>query len=87
MKDEEEKNAAIIRAEGEAEAAKLINDSVKNYGSALLDVRRIEVSKEIASTLSKSPNVTYIPGGNTGNLLNLRAFWIWGFILDKIFKF
>ena len=33
FKDEEEKNAAIIKAEGEAEAARLINDSVKSFGS------------------------------------------------------
>lgn len=32
LRDEEEKNAAIIRSEGEAEAAKIINDAVKNYG-------------------------------------------------------
>ena len=36
LRDEEEKNAAIIRSEGEAEAAKLINDSVKTYGSGKL---------------------------------------------------
>jgi regulator of protease activity HflC (stomatin/prohibitin superfamily) len=28
-----EKTASIIRAEGEAEAAKLINDAVKSFGS------------------------------------------------------
>ncbi len=28
-----EKTAAIIRAEGEAEAARLINEAVKNFGS------------------------------------------------------
>jgi regulator of protease activity HflC (stomatin/prohibitin superfamily) len=33
LKDEEEKTAAIIRAEGEAEAARLINEAVKNFGS------------------------------------------------------
>lgn len=33
LRDEEVKSAQIIRAEAEAEAAKLINDSVKSYGS------------------------------------------------------
>lgn len=33
LRDEELKTAQIIRSEAEAEAAKLINDSVKNYGS------------------------------------------------------
>lgn len=35
LRDEEEKNAAIIRSEGEAEAAKIINDAVKNYGGGI----------------------------------------------------
>jgi prohibitin 1 len=35
MRDEEEKNAQIIRSEGESEAAKLINDSVKQFGSGM----------------------------------------------------
>ena len=33
MKDEEEKNARVILSEGEAEAARLINDAVKLYGT------------------------------------------------------
>ena len=35
MKDEEEKTAQIIRSEGEAEAAKLINDAVKKFGTGI----------------------------------------------------
>lgn len=34
MRDEEEKNAKNIKSEGEAEAARLINDSVKKFGCA-----------------------------------------------------
>jgi prohibitin 1 len=33
LRDEELKNAQIIRSEAEAEAAKLINESVKKFGS------------------------------------------------------
>ena len=72
LRDEEEKNAAIIRSEGEAEAAKIINDSVKNFGGAMIEIRRLEAAKHIAEVLAKSPNITWIPGGNTGNLINLR---------------
>ena len=61
LKDEEEKNAAIIKAEGEAEAAQLINTSVKNYGSAMIDLRRLEASINIAITLGANSKVTFIP--------------------------
>ena len=75
-----EKTAAIIRAEGEAEAARLINDAVKSFGSgnnylqtAMIELRRLEASQSIAQSLSQSSNVTYIPGGSTGNLLTFRV--------------
>jgi hypothetical protein len=39
----QEKKAAVIRAEGESEAAKLISDATKSSGPGLLELRRIEV--------------------------------------------
>ena len=39
--------AAIIKAEGESESAQLISDATKQYGSAMIEVRRIEVSSPI----------------------------------------
>ena len=76
LKDEEEKNAAIIKAEGEAEAAKMINEAVRSFGIAAIDLRRLEASVNIASTLSTNNHISFIPTGTTGNLLNLRV-WIW----------
>ncbi|XP_031116086.1 prohibitin-3, mitochondrial-like [Ipomoea triloba] len=67
MKAEQERRAAIIRAEGESESAKLISDATSAAGMGLIELRRIEASKEIASTLAKTPNVQYLPKGN--NLL------------------
>ncbi|XP_010265468.1 PREDICTED: prohibitin-3, mitochondrial-like [Nelumbo nucifera] len=64
MKAEQERRAAIIRAEGESESAKLISDATAAAGMGLIELRRIEASREIASTLAKSPNVAYLPGGN-----------------------
>ncbi|THU59068.1 hypothetical protein C4D60_Mb03t21090 [Musa balbisiana] len=61
---EQERRAAVIRAEGESEAAKLISDATSAAGTGLLELRRIEAAREIATTLSKSPNVVYLPGGN-----------------------
>ena len=48
MKNEEEKKAAIIRAEGEAEAANLISESMKKFGTGLLEIRRIETARHVA---------------------------------------
>eukprot|EP01091_Cochliopodium_minus_P007055 TRINITY_DN16995_c0_g1_i1.p1 TRINITY_DN16995_c0_g1~~TRINITY_DN16995_c0_g1_i1.p1 ORF type:complete len:272 (+),score=78.36 TRINITY_DN16995_c0_g1_i1:39-854(+) len=59
-RQKQEKLAAIIRAEGESEAANLISLSMKN-GNGFLELRRIEASKEIAENLSKSRNIIYVP--------------------------
>ena len=66
-KAEQERRAAIIRAQGESESAKLISDATASAGMGLIELRRIEASREVAATLAKSPNVAYLPGGK--NLL------------------
>ncbi len=63
--------AAVIRAEGEALAADLISKSLKKYGAGIIELRRIEASKEISNTLSQARNVTYLPGNGSNMLLNL----------------
>ncbi|CAL0301762.1 unnamed protein product [Lupinus luteus] len=63
MKAEQERRAAIIRAEGESDAAKLISDATAAAGNGLIELRRIEASREVSATLAKSPNVSYLPGG------------------------
>lgn len=35
LRDEEEKNAKVLLSEGEAEAASLINNAVKAFGSGI----------------------------------------------------
>ncbi|PHT50066.1 Prohibitin-3, mitochondrial [Capsicum baccatum] len=67
MKAEQERRAAIIRAEGESESAKLISDATAAAGMGLIELRRIEASREVAGTLAKTPNVAYLP--KTGNML------------------
>lgn len=69
---EQERQASVIRAEGEAEAAQTISKALEKAGDGLLTIRRIEASKEIAATLSAARNVTYLPSGN-GLLLNMQA--------------
>nr|CAG4717177.1 unnamed protein product [Naegleria fowleri] len=56
-----EKDAAIILAEGEAKAAEMISKAMQQSGSGLIELRKIEASKEIASTLANSKNITYLP--------------------------
>lgn len=66
---EQERQASVIRAEGEAEAAQTISRALEKAGDGLLTIRRIEASKEIANTLSGARNVTYLPAGQGGNML------------------
>ncbi|KAI7841531.1 hypothetical protein COHA_004702 [Chlorella ohadii] len=72
MKAEQERKAAVIRAEGESESAKLISDATKQAGNGLIELRRIEAARDIAGTLSKSRNVVYLPSGGQNMLLGLN---------------
>jgi prohibitin 1 len=66
-KAEQEKQASIIRAEGEATAADMISGALAKAGQGHIELRRIEASKDIASTLATARNITYLPGGNQGS--------------------
>lgn len=80
-KAEQERQANVIRAEGEAEAAETISKAVAKSGDGLIQIRRIETQKEIAQMLAANPQVTYLPGGGKGSgegqggnfLLGLRS--------------
>lgn len=73
LRDEELKNAQIIRSEAEAEAAKLINQAVKTYGATQIEIKKLEAAMNIASSLARNPNVTFVPGNTSGNLLNFAV--------------
>ena len=64
MKSEQERLAAVIRAEAEAQAADLVSKSFKASGRGLLDIRRLETAIEMAENLSKNGNVIYLPKGS-----------------------
>jgi len=51
-KAEQERQANVIRAEGEAESADIISKAVAKAGDGLIMIRRIEASREIAQTLA-----------------------------------
>jgi prohibitin 1 len=79
-KADQERKASVIRAEGEAEAAKLISKAMAAAGTGLIEVRRIDTAKEVANILAKGRNVTYLPsaqggsnsGGGPGMLLGIN---------------
>jgi prohibitin 1 len=68
-KNEQEKVAAIIRAEGESQAADLISNALQKAGPGHIELRRIEAAKEIANTLANNKNVTYLPSNGANMLL------------------
>eukprot|EP00252_Welwitschia_mirabilis_P021696 TRINITY_DN5631_c0_g1_i1.p1 TRINITY_DN5631_c0_g1~~TRINITY_DN5631_c0_g1_i1.p1 ORF type:complete len:282 (+),score=29.80 TRINITY_DN5631_c0_g1_i1:116-961(+) len=72
-KAEQERRAAVVRAEGESEAAKLISQATASAGTGLIELRRIEAAKEIAASLSRSPSVMYLPSSSSNMLLGINA--------------
>lgn len=69
-KAEQQKQASIISAEGDAQAAELLAKSFADSGDGLVELRRIEAAEDIAYQLSRSRQVAYLPGGQT-TLINL----------------
>jgi prohibitin 1 len=70
---EQERQAAVIRAEGEAEAATTISRALEKAGEAFVALRKIEASKAIVQSLAQSGNVTWVPASGAGVLLNVPA--------------
>lgn len=74
QKADQERKAAVIRAEGEAEAAELISKAMATAGTGLIEVRRIDTAKDVANIISKGRSVTYLPStskGGSNMLLNI----------------
>jgi len=70
LKAQEEKKRTIIHAEGEQMSAELIGNAVKK-NPAFIELRRIEVAKEIAHLLSRSSNKLVL--STEGLLLNIMG--------------
>lgn len=69
-KAEQQKQATVISAEGDAEAALMLSKAFQEAGDGLIELRRIEAAEDIAYQLSRSRGVAYLPSGQ-GTLLNL----------------
>ncbi|CCW64628.1 unnamed protein product [Phytomonas sp. EM1] len=65
MENEQKRRAAVVRAEGEAESARLISEAIQQSGPGLLDLRRIEAAVEVANQLAPMSNTTFLPSGNS----------------------
>jgi len=71
-KAEQEKIAKIVKAEGEATAARMVSDALKKSGRGLIEIRRIDAALSVADTLSHSQgNVVYLPSSGGNLLLNI----------------
>jgi prohibitin 2 len=64
----QDKQSSIIRAEGEAQSARLIGAAVQS-NPAFLTLRRIEAAREIAGTVANSQKRVFLPADSL--LLNM----------------
>eukprot|EP00392_Amoebophrya_sp_AT5.2_P010940 g11013.t1 len=55
LKAQEEKKNIVIKAQGEQEAARMIGNAIKN-NPGFIELRRIDVAREVAQCLAKSQN-------------------------------
>mmetsp|Transcript_64160 Transcript_64160/g.144724 ORF Transcript_64160/g.144724 Transcript_64160/m.144724 type:complete len:297 (+) Transcript_64160:67-957(+) len=55
----QEKKRIVISAQGEAESARLIGNSIKN-NPGFIQLRRIEAAKDIAEVVKRAPNKLYL---------------------------
>jgi len=62
-KAEFHKQAAVIQAEGDTEAAELLAKAFAQAGEGLVELRRIEAAEDIANNMAQSRNVIYLPQG------------------------
>ena len=64
--------ATVIRAEADAEAAKLVSDAIGKFGPGLVAMRKIEAAQYMVEQLAGNPNINFVHAGNTMNMLNLN---------------
>merc|ERR1712060_948872 len=70
LKAVEEKKKTIIHAEGERQSAAMIGDAIK-ANPGFVELRRIQVAKDISSLLARSSNRMVLPAESL--LLNLMG--------------
>ncbi|KAL0410759.1 UNVERIFIED_CONTAM: Prohibitin-4, mitochondrial [Sesamum latifolium] len=71
-KAELERRAAIIRAEGESESAKLISDATAAAGIGLIELRMIEAGKDNAASMWRNGSVMYLPDSGSNMVVGVN---------------
>ena len=61
----------LFNAHSSSQAADLLSKAFQEAGDGLIELRRLEAAEDIASTLSRSRNVAYLPGGGQNLLLSI----------------
>ena len=59
----QEKKSVVIKAQGEAQSARLIGAAIRD-NPGFIQLRKLEAAREIAGTLSKSTNRLFLDGGS-----------------------
>mmetsp|Transcript_7430 Transcript_7430/g.12555 ORF Transcript_7430/g.12555 Transcript_7430/m.12555 type:complete len:85 (-) Transcript_7430:61-315(-) len=72
LRQEQETEATIIKAEADAEAATLISTSIAKHGAGLVAMRKIEAAQYLVEKLSNNPNISFLQNNSTMNMLNLN---------------
>ena len=60
-REEQIKLAGITTAEEDSKGAELLANSFNTAGEGLLEMRKIKAAEEIANSLAKSKNISYLP--------------------------
>lgn len=71
-KAEQDKQSAIIKAQGEATSARLIGEAIQQ-NPAFITLRKIEAARDIAGTISGAANKVFLSSDSL--LLNLVSAW------------
>lgn len=71
-KARQEKQATVVRAQGEARSAELIGDAIKKSRS-YVDLREFENARNIAAILEKSRNKVFLDANGLGLNVNQQS--------------
>ena len=72
QRQDEETRATIIKAEADAISADMVREAVAANGPGVVAVRKIETARFMVEQLHQNPNISFVQGANTMNMLHLN---------------
>lgn len=60
----EEQKSVVVRAEGEAQSARLLGEAMQRNGPSFIQLRRLEAARDIAQALARSQNRVLLSSDN-----------------------